>query len=63
MVVIVKPLVLIMKEKVEELSNLGLKVFAIVARDEEVFAEDDRDTIYHLAIIRSANVLEFVAQD
>ena len=46
-VVIVTPLVLIMKDKVEELSNLGLKAFAIVTGDEEVFAEgatlvDDR---------------------
>ena len=32
---------LIMKDKVKELSNLGLKAFAIGAGDEEVFAEDD----------------------
>ena len=46
-VVIVTPLMLIMKDKVEELSNLGLKAFAIGTGDEEVFAEgaslvDDR---------------------
>ena len=33
------PLVLIMKDKDEELSNLGFKTFAIGTRDEDVFAE------------------------
>ena len=39
-VIIVTPLVLIMKDKIKELSNC-IKVFAIGAGDEEVFAEDD----------------------
>ena len=39
--VIVTPLVLLMKDKVKELSNVGLKAFAIGVWDEEVFAEDD----------------------
>ena len=30
-----------MKDKVKELSNLGLKAFAIGAGDEEVFADDN----------------------
>ena len=41
-IVIVMPLVLIMKDKVDELynlDNLGLKAFAIGTRDEEVFTE------------------------
>ena len=33
------PLVLIMKEKVEELSNIGIKTFAIGTGDEEVIDE------------------------
>ena len=41
MVVIVTPLVLMLKDKVNELSNLGLKAFAIGAQDEEVFADND----------------------
>ena len=53
-VVIVTPLVLIMEDKVKELSNLGLKAFAIGAGDEEVFAEDDSSV---------GDLLEFVAQD
>ena len=40
-VAIVTLLVLTMEDKVKELSNLGLKVFAIGAGDEEVFADDD----------------------
>ena len=38
-VVIIMPLVLIMKDKDEELPNLGLKAFAIGTGDEKVFAE------------------------
>ena len=33
------PLVLIMKDKVEELSNIGIKTFAIGTRDEEAIDE------------------------
>ena len=33
------PLVLIMKDKVEELSNIGIKTFAIGTGDEEVIDE------------------------
>ena len=36
---IVMPLVLIMKDKVEELSNIGIKTFAIGTGDEEVIDE------------------------
>ena len=39
-VVFVTPLMLIMKDKVKELSNLGIKAFAIGVGDEEVFADD-----------------------
>ena len=39
MVVIVMPLVVIMKDKVEELSNIGIKTFAIGTGDEEVIDE------------------------
>ena len=53
---------LIMKDKVKELSNLGLKAFAIGAEDEEVFASLLK-MIHRSAIERSANLLEFVAQD
>ena len=60
-VVIVMPLVLIMKDKVKELSNLGLRTFTIVAGDEEVFASSLK-AIHRSAIIWSANLLEFVAQ-
>ena len=42
MVVIVMPLVLIIKDKVEELSNIGIKTFAIGTGDEEVNDEDPR---------------------
>ena len=42
MVVIVTPLEFIMKDKVKELSSLGLIAFTISAGDEEVFAEDGR---------------------
>ena len=38
-VVIVMPLVLIMKDKVEELSNIGIKTFAIGTGDEEAIDE------------------------
>ena len=38
-VVIVMPLVLMMKDKVEELSNIGIKTFAIGTGDEEVIDE------------------------
>ena len=37
----VTPLVLMTEDKVKELSNIGLKAFAIGAGDEEVFSEDD----------------------
>ena len=39
-IVIVTPLMLIMKDKVKELSNLGIKVFAIGNGDKEVFTDD-----------------------
>ena len=39
--VIVTPFVLIMKDKVKELFNLGPRAFAIGAEDDEVFADDD----------------------
>ena len=61
-VVIVTPFVLIMKDKVKELSNLGLRAFTIVAGDEEVFASSLK-MIHGSAILRTANLLEFVAQD
>ena len=48
-----------MKDKVKELSNLGLKAFAIGAEDEEVFAEDD-SSVGDRTVGES---LEFVAQD
>ena len=51
-----------MKDKVKELSNLGLKAFAIGAGDEEVFASALK-MIHQLAIVWSANLLEFFAQD
>ena len=54
-VVIVMPLVLIMKDKVEELTNIGIKTFAIGTGDEEVIDEG--------ANVRSANLLDFVAQE
>ena len=38
-VVSVTPLLLVKKDKVEELSNLGLKLCAVGAGEEEVFAE------------------------
>ena len=50
------PLVLIMKGKVKELSNLGLRAFTIVAGDEEVFASSLK-MIHWSEIVRSANLL------
>ena len=41
-----------LKDKVNELSNLGLKAFAITAGDEEVFAEDDSSVIDHPGVDR-----------
>ena len=56
-VAIFTPLVFIMKDKVKELSSLGLKAFAIGTGNEEVFSEDNS------SIRESANLLEFVTQD
>ena len=61
MVVIVTPLVLIMKDKVQELSNIDLnakRLQSALGRK-----KSSLNMIHQSVIVRSANLLEFVAQD
>ena len=58
-VVIVTPLVLIMKDKVEELSNLASRHLYSVLETKKSSLE----MIHQSVIVWLANLLEFVAQD